>query len=124
MREDQQIVVVLGASPKSERYSNQAVHLLKEQGHQVIPVHPAIKEIAGLPVARSLADIEECVDTLTLYVSPLHSTPLIDSIVSLNPARVIFNPGTENPALRTALKEQGIPAEEACTLIMLKTDQF
>ncbi len=124
MREGRQTVVVLGASPKSERYSNQAVHLLKKQGHHVIPVHPAIKEIAGLPVARSLADIDERVDTLTLYVSPHHSTPLIDAILSLHPARVIFNPGTENPVLKTAIKEQGIPAEEACTLILLKTDQF
>jgi len=124
MRDSRQTVVVLGASPKSERYSNQAVHLLKKQGHHVIPVHPAIKEIAGLPVARSLADIDERVDTLTLYVSPLHSTPLIGAILSLHPARVIFNPGTENPVLKTAIKEQGIPAEEACTLILLKTDQF
>lgn len=124
MEDVKQTVVVLGASPKSERYSNQAVHLLKKHGHQVIPVHPAIKEIAGLPVAASLADIDASVDTLTLYVSSIHSTPLIDAILSLNPMRVIFNPGTENPALRTALKEQSIHAEEACTLILLNTGQF
>jgi len=124
MENSKQTVVVLGASPKSERYSNKAVHLLKEHGHQVIPVHPAIKEIADLPVAASLADIDTGVDTLTLYVSSAHSTPLIDAILSLNPARVIFNPGTENPALSTALKDQRIPAEDACTLILLNTGQF
>jgi predicted CoA-binding protein len=119
-----QTVVVLGASPKPERYSNRAVKLLQEHGHHVIPVHPSIAEIDGLPVAASLADIERCVDTLTLYVSPAHSTPLIDAILSLSPKRVIFNPGTENPALKNALADQGIPAEEACTLILLNTGQF
>ena len=124
MENPKQTVVVLGASPKPERYSNQAICLLKKQGHQVIPVHPAIKEIAGLPVAASLADIDRSVDTLTLYVSPINSTPLINAILSLNPTRVIFNPGTENPALRTALKEQGIQEEDACTLVLLNTGQF
>lgn len=124
MEDLKQTVVVLGASPKSERYSNQAVCLLKKQGHQVIPVHPAIKKIEGLPVVASLAEINRSVDTLTLYVSAVHSTPLIDAILSLNPTRVIFNPGTENPALKSALKEQNIYAEDACTLILLNTDQF
>ena len=124
MEDLKQTVVVLGASPKPERYSNQAVCLLKKKGHQVIPVHPAIKEIVGLPVVASLAEIDQNVDTLTLYVSAIHSTPLIDTILSLNPTRVIFNPGTENPALKTALQEQNIHEEDACTLILLNTDQF
>ena len=119
-----QTVVVLGASSKPERYSNKAVSLLKTHGHKVIPVHPAIKEIVGLPVAASLAEIDRNVDTLTLYVSSVHSTPLIDAILSLNPTRVIFNPGTENPELRDTLKEQGIHAEDACTLVLLNTGQF
>ena len=124
MKDLKQTVVVLGASAKPARYSNKAVSLLKTHGHHVIPVHPAIKEIVGLPVAASLADIDMSVDTLTLYVSSIHSTPLIDTILSLNPTRVIFNPGTENPTLRAALKEQGIHAEDACTLILLNTGQF
>jgi uncharacterized protein len=35
-----QRVAVLGASHKPERYSNQAVRMLKEYGHTVIPVTP------------------------------------------------------------------------------------
>ncbi len=124
MSDLKQTVVVLGASPKTERYSNKAVRLLKKQGHSVIPVHPVIQEIESLPVAASLAEIDRHVDTLTLYISAIHSTPLIDAILSLNPSRVIFNPGTENPALSFALKERGIHAEEACTLILLNTGQF
>lgn len=124
MEDLKQTVVVLGASPKVARYSNTAVSLLKTLGHNVIPVHPAIKEIVGLPAVASLAEIDASVDTLTLYVSPVHSTPLTDAILSLNPARVIFNPGTENPTLKVSLQEQGIHAEDACTLILLNTGQF
>lgn len=124
MAGSKQTVAVLGASPKPERYSNKAIKLLLEHGHAVIPVHPAMGEIEGLPVAASLADIGKRVDTLAMYVSPALSTPLADAILVLNPGRVIFNPGTENPALQHALASQGIPSEEACTLVLLNTGQF
>lgn len=117
-------VVVLGASPKPGRYSNKAVRLLLEHGHRVVPVHPAIPEVEGLAVASSLGAIDALVDTLTVYVSPTLSTPLKAQIIQLKPGRVIFNPGTENPGLAAALRENGIATEEACTLVLLNTGQF
>ena len=117
-------VAVLGASPKPERYSNKAVRLLLEHGHRVIPIHPTIKEIERLPAASSLTDVREPVDTLTIYVSPALSAPLTDDILALQPNRVIFNPGTENPELNSALEAAGILPEEACTLVLLNTGQF
>ena len=124
MTEKKPIVAVLGASQKPERYSNQAVKLLLKQGHQVIPIHPALKQIEGLPVSASLADIPEKIDTLTLYVSPALSTSMQDEIIKARPRRVIFNPGTENTELTVALVAAGIPTEEACTLVLLNTGQF
>lgn len=119
-----QTVAVLGASPKPERYSNKAVRLLLEHGYEVIPVHPAIGEIEGLEVKRNLDEINRAVETLTMYVSPALSAPLADSIIRLNPRRVIFNPGTENVELRNRLEAEGIEVEEACTLVLLNTGQF
>ncbi len=117
-------VVVLGATPKRERYANQALRLLLEHGYRVTPVHPKIAEIEGLPVAPSLADIDEPIHTLTLYVGPARLTPMIPQIVAARPGRVIFNPGTECPPLQEALDQAGIPWEEACTLVLLRTGQF
>lgn len=117
-------VVVLGASPKRERYSNQAVRLLLEHGYSVIPVHPAVAEIEGLAVAASLAEVDAPVDTVTMYVSAARSTPMTDELLKLKPRRVIFNPGSENPALAKDLAAAGIETEEACTLVLLNTGQF
>ncbi len=119
-----QTVAVLGASNNPDRYSNMAVRRLREAGHRVIPVHPALSEIEGLPVAQSLGGISEPVDTLTLYVGPQRSAPMINDIVRLAPKRVIFNPGTESPELASALDQASIPHVEACTLVMLQTGQF
>jgi uncharacterized protein len=117
-------VAVLGASHKPERYSNQAVRMLREYGHAVIPVTPGRTVIEGLPVVPELAGIEQQVDTLTLYVGPERSAQLQDAILALKPGRVILNPGTESPALEQALTEAGIPWQHACTLVMLRTGQF
>lgn len=119
-----QTVAVLGASTNPERYSNKAVRLLREHGHQVIPVNPAQDLIEGLPATHALGDIREPVDTLTLYMAPKHLVALADRIVALKPGRVIFNPGTEDPALQARLDDAGIRWEEACTLVLLRTGQF
>ena len=124
MCEKRQRVVVLGASPKPERYSNQAVRLLLEHGHEVVPVNPGVDAMEGLPVAHRLEDVEGHVDTLTLYVSPQVSSHMRDDIVRLRPDRVVFNPGTENATLRDALEASGVRTEETCTLVLLRTGQF
>lgn len=124
MTEKRQTVVVLGASPKPERYSNKAVRMLLETGHKVIPVHPAIETIEGLQTAKSLEDIKKKVDTLTVYVSEKISTDLAGRILALNPLRVVFNPGTENPDLQKKLQEKHIKTELACSLVLLRTGQF
>ena len=116
-------VVVLGASPKPARYSNQAIRDLKERGYQVVPVHPKIAMIEHLPVVHSLRAISDTVHTLTLYVGPERSRDMIDDILHLHPRRVILNPGTESFELEKRLHERHIPTVHGCTLVMLRTSQ-
>jgi uncharacterized protein len=119
-----QTVAVLGASANPDRYSNMAVRRLREAGHRVIPVNPALERIEGLAVSKSLGDIVDPIDTLTLYVGPQRLAPLTDEILHLNPKRVIFNPGTESLDLASALDRANIPHLEACTLVLLQTGHF
>jgi uncharacterized protein len=120
----QQTVVVLGASNKPDRYANKAQKLLRAHGHTVIPVHPLLKEIDGLAVTPTLAAIAQPVDTVTMYVGPERSAGLADALIALKPKRVIFNPGSESGLLEQRLRKAGIAYEEACTLVLLNTDQF
>lgn len=117
-------VVVLGASDKPLRYSNQAIRLLLEKGYRVTPVHPKLKIIEGLPVAASLREVQQPVDTLTLYVGPQRLEPLIDQVIALRPNRVIFNPGTESQELMRRVEQAGIHWLDACTLVLLRIGTF
>jgi predicted CoA-binding protein len=117
-------VIVIGASANEERYSNKAMKMLAEYGHNPIPVAPAKDKILDKKVYTRASDVTEKVDTVTMYVGPARQEGLFEQIISFKPRRVIFNPGTENPAEYDRLKAAGIEVIEACTLVMLRTSQF
>ena len=120
-----QRVAVIGASPNRERYSNKAVRRLVEAGHQVIPVNPGHKEIEGLTTVRSLEEVPPgSVDTITMYVGKERSSAMGQTIASIKPERIIFNPGAENEFLAAELKTSGIEVVEGCTLVMLSLGEF
>jgi len=117
-------VVVVGASDKPERYSHRALLLLLKHGHDVVPVHPWLAEIEGIPVVADVGLITGRVDTVTMYVGMALSAELQGRLIALKPRRIIFNPGAENAPLAVALQKAGIACEEACTLVLLNTGQF
>ncbi len=119
-----QTVVLLGASDKPERYAYKALAELIKKGHKVIPINPVLEKTQGIKVVKTLGEITSSVDTLTLYVGPQRLIPMIPDIIKLKPSRIISNPGTETDALKKATQINGIEYIEACTLVMLATEQF
>ena len=118
-------VAVLGASPKEDRYSNKAMKLLAEYGHTPIPVAPKHETIEGRKVYHDLDDIETELDTITLYLGLKRQTDeIIDKLIKAAPKRIIFNPDTENKAASAKIKAAGIEVVEACTLVLLRTNQY
>ena len=117
-------VVIMGASNNPERYSHRALLLLQKHGHEVVPVHPKLAEIEGIPVVADVGLISGPVDTVTMYVGAAISSGLQEKLFALKPGRVIFNPGAENASMADALQKAGIACENACTLVLLNTGQF
>ena len=117
-------VAILGASNKRDRYSNKAQRRLMQHGHEVYPIHPLLPEIEGVKAYNSVDALPEGIDTITIYVNARVSSELEEKMIRKSPRRIIFNPGTENPELRQRLEAKGIIAQEACTLVLLGTDQF
>jgi predicted CoA-binding protein len=119
-----QKVAILGASSKKDRYSYKAFQMLQDYGHTPLPVSPKLQELEGIKAYANIKDVPAGVDTLTMYVGPETSTKLQTDILNLKPKRVIFNPGSENVELEKALEEAGVHVIEACTLVLLRTEQF
>ena len=118
-----QNVLVLGASHKLDRYSNKAIRMLLDYKHNVLARGNKSGFIETVEVNTENVLFKD-VDTITLYLNPMNQKGFYDYIVQLNPKRVIFNPGTENKELQLQLIKNGILFEEACTLVLLRTNQF
>lgn len=92
-------------------------------GYEVIAVGAKEGRIREVEIRTDMNDIVD-VDTVTIYLNPLNQESYYDAILQLKPRRVIFNPGTENPGFIKKLQNAGIETTEACTLVMLSTNQF
>ena len=115
--------LVLGASDNSSRYSYLAIQRLRSKGHEVIGIGKHTGTVEDVTIATTKLPIEE-LDTVTLYLNPLHQKAYYDYILSLKPKRIIFNPGAENEELKQLALQNNIQPMEACTLVMLSTGQY
>lgn len=117
--------VIIGATTNQGRYAYLAARMLREYNHEIVPV--GIKE--GAVFGVEILDIFEKpliedVHTVTMYIGPHRQPEYYDYILGLKPKRIIFNPGTENEEFIKRAEDQGVEALEACTLVMLRSQQF
>lgn len=115
--------LLIGASTKSMRYSNRAIRRLMEQGHSVIGIGRSGGNVLGVEI-NDEKTLYHDIDTVSLYINKGIQPEYYDYIVELKPKRVIFNPGTENPEFYDILEDNGIMFEIACTLVLLRTNQY
>lgn len=115
--------LVIGASERTDKYSNMATRLLLRKGHRV----KALGSRKGL-IEQTEIDTEmvlwDDIHTITLYINPEIQKKYYDYILKLKPTRILFNPGTENDELRNLAESAGIETEYACTLVLLNLNQY
>lgn len=115
--------IVLGASLNPARYSNLAINRLVKHDQPTVAVGLRKGNVQGVEIKTEKYPFED-IDTVTLYLNAKRQKEYYDYIISLQPERVIFNPGTENPELYDLLRENKIDFENACTLVMLSSHQY
>ncbi|WP_194777731.1 CoA-binding protein [Pararhodonellum marinum] len=117
--------VIMGATTNPGRYAYMAAKMFSEKGYDFVPV--GIKQ--GKLFGKEILDLKEKpqikeVDTITLYIGPENQVEWEEYILSLEPRRIIFNPGTHNPSLMAKARKKNIEVLPACNLVMLSTGQF
>ena len=117
--------VIIGATNNPSRYAFFAAQRLSVNNHEIVPVGIKRGEVIEKPILdlRLKPEIQG-VDTITLYLNPKNQEPWEDYIITLNPNRIIFNPGTENASLMEKAKAKGIETVEGCTLVMLSAGTY
>lgn len=115
--------LIIGASNNPDRYAYKAAEKLLLYGHEIELLGLRNDTIFGKTIDAEKKAFEN-IDTVTMYVGPQRQAEYYDYVVSLNPKRVIFNPGTENPEFEAVLSKNNIESEIACTLVLLGIGQY
>ena len=115
--------LVFGASTNPLRYSYLAIKRLKAYNHEIAAVGGREAEVHGVHILIGHPKIEG-IHTITMYMGEARQAEHEDYLLSLQPKRIIFNPGAESKSLYNRAKAQGIDVLEACTLVMLNTGQY
>jgi uncharacterized protein len=117
--------MIVGATTNKGRYAYLAAEMLKDYDHEIVPVGIKKGEVLGHEIVdiKQRPDIKG-IDTITLYIGPDHQPEWYDYLIGLKPKRIIFNPGTENREFELKAKEEGIETLQACTLVMLRSNQY
>ncbi|RAI91627.1 CoA-binding protein [Algoriphagus yeomjeoni] len=121
----EKLTLIVGATTNKSRFAYFAADRLANNGIPFLPIGIKSGEVFGHKILdlRSKPDLHN-IHTITLYIGPAHQEEWIDYLISLQPKRIIFNPGTENPVFFQKAKAAGIDVLPACTLVMLNTNQY
>lgn len=117
--------LIVGATTNPSRYAYLAAQKLTEKGIDFIPIGIKKGELFGKQILdlRTKPALDQ-IHTITLYIGPDHQAEWMDYLLSLNPKRIIFNPGTENEGFFKSAKSAGVEVVIGCNLVMLSTNQF
>lgn len=115
--------LVLGASEKQERYSNKAIRMLRKHQYEVVAIGNRKGQVEDISIETDKIKFDD-IDTVTLYLGAERQKEYLDYIISLKPKRIIYNPGAENDELNELATASGIENLEACTLVLLSTNQY
>ncbi len=120
---NERTTLVLGASPRPDRYAYMAVERLLGANIPVVAVGNSTGRIHEVEITKEIPE-GRAIHTVTLYLGPFNQEPWLDRILALRPTRIIFNPGTENPPFQARARAQGIEVVIGCTLVMISVGTY
>ncbi len=112
-------VAIIGASADRNKYSNKAIRAYISQGWMVYPVNPNLTEIEGIPCYKSIEDVPEPIDRISVYVPPQIGKALLPSIAKKKHTELYINPGAENEELIQQAQNLGLNPIYACSILAI-----
>jgi len=102
------VIAVVGASPNPERPSNKVAEYLIQQGFDVIPVRPKVKEILGRPCYPSLEEIAGGVDVVDVFRKSEACPEIARAAVAIGAKALWLQEGVINEEAAGIAREGGL----------------
>ena len=110
-------VAVIGASNDQAKFGNKAVRAFLQRGYKVFPVNPNETEVEGLPAFKSIKDVPDRPEMVTIYVPPAVLLKLLPDIAHQGCDELWLNPGTESIEVLDEVERLGLNAIRACSIL-------
>jgi predicted CoA-binding protein len=112
-------VAVLGASANREKFGNKAVRAYAAQGYTVFPVNPRESSVEGWPAYRSIREIPQRPDVVSVYLPPAVGLSVLPDIAARGCNELWLNPGADDPQVVEAAERLGLTVIQACSIVGL-----
>jgi predicted CoA-binding protein len=110
-------VAVIGASNDRSKFGNKAVRAFRQTGYRVFPVHPAQAEVEGLPCYKSIREVPERPNLVSVYLGPERLLAVLPDIAARGCDELWLNPGTVSDAVLQKAKELNLKTRELCSIL-------
>jgi len=110
-------VAEIGASNDRTRWGNKSVRAFQQRGFKVYPVHPTDTNVEGLTTYKSISEVPERLDLVTVYVRPQVLLKLLPEIAAKGCDELWLNPGTESDQVLAEAERLKLNVIQACSII-------
>ena len=111
---------VVGATDDKSKFGYKVFMKLKSHGYNVYPVNPKLSEIEGIKCSKSISDIREKIDVVSMIVNPKIGIQLVDEVSGAGIKNMWCQPGAESEELIAKARENGINViYHECVLVEL-----
>jgi predicted CoA-binding protein len=118
MAADRPSIAIIGASNDRSKYGNKAVRAFRDQGWEVFPINPALKEVEGIAAYPKLDAVPSShLDRVSFYVPPSIGLRILDDVSHKQVDEVWLNPGSESDEILARAEELGLNVIQACSIV-------
>lgn len=110
-------VAVIGASGDRSKWGNKSVRAFQQRGYTVYPVNPTEPTVEGLRAFKSISEVPERPNAVTVYVRPQILLKLLPAIAAKGCDELWLNPGTESDAVIAEAERLNLNVIQACSII-------
>jgi len=110
-------VAIIGASTDRGKFGNKAVRAYLRQGFTVYPVNPKAAEIEGVPAFKSITDVPERPNLISVYLPPPVLLKVLPDIAAKGCDEFWLNPGTESDEVLAEAERLGLNVIQACSIV-------
>lgn len=112
---------VAGASRDVSKYGHQVLVALRSSGREVYAINPSATSVAGQAAYKSLAELPEVPESLSIVTPPNVTEKVIDQAIHLGVRNIWMQPGAQHRAASQRARDAGINVidDGSCVLVLL-----